>query len=209
MRDCTLPVHPAWEVPGGWPKHRAPETSNCGASPSTTSRRSISTSRTGKLVGSVRRQRQRQDEPGPRHALCRGAAALHRELLALHAAVPRAARQAGGRADRRPARRHRRHAGRRLPLEPGDRRHGDRDDRLPAAAVRQDRPAGLSRRAASPSSEARPKRPPSDWPNCRKARGSWSPFRPRLRTASRSRSWPHGCKAKDSCASLSDRARCI
>ena len=65
----------------------------------------------------------------------------------------------------------RRDARRRFPLQPGDDRHGDRDDRLPAAAVCQDRPAGLPARAARPVERARPQAAAERLASCRTARG--------------------------------------
>ena len=96
----------------------------------------------------LRPERQRQDQPGPRHALCRRAAALHRQFFGLHAAVPRAAGKAGRRADRRHSAGHRGDAQEHQPLQPLDRRHHHRDQRLPAAAVCQDRPASFASNAA-------------------------------------------------------------
>ena len=115
-----------------------------------------------RLVVALRAERQRQNEPGPRHAVCRGAAAVHRQLFGLHAAVSGAAGKAGGRADRRHSAGHRRHAQEHQPLQPLDRRHHHRDERLPAAAVRQDRPRLLlAMRPGSAPPHARKRRPRS------------------------------------------------
>ena len=86
---------------------------------------------------------------GLRHALRRRAAALRRDLLALRAAVPRPHGQAAGRLDRRhPA------GDRHRPDQPGahlalDRRHDDRAQRSPEAAVRARR-ALYCRRCGQP-----------------------------------------------------------
>ena len=91
--------------------------------------------------GGHRPERLGQVEPGVRHALCRGPAPLCRDLLGLRAPVPRPHGQAGGRqgGGRAAGHRHR-------PDQPGallalDRRHDDRAERPPEAAVRARRPA--------------------------------------------------------------------
>ena len=73
---------------------------------------------------------------GVRHAVCRRPAALRRNLLAVRAAVPRSHGQAGGRSHRRHSARHRHRpdeSGAHLALH---RRHDDRAQRSPEAAVR-------------------------------------------------------------------------
>ncbi len=61
-----------------------------------------------RLVAFSGRQRVGQEFAGVRHALCRGATALRRDLLELYPAVPRTARQARRRPDRRHPAGHRR-----------------------------------------------------------------------------------------------------
>ena len=91
--------------------------------------------------GGDRAQRLGQEQPGVRHAVCRGPAAVCRDLQRLRAPVPRP----HGPACRRPGRR--RAAGHRhRPDQPGAHlafhgRHDDRAERPPEAAVRPRRPA--------------------------------------------------------------------
>ena len=109
------------------------------------------------LIVLLRPQRQRQEQPGPGYALCRRATPLHRELFGLHAAVSPTAGKARSRADRRHPAGHRRDRQEHQPIEPIDRRHGHRDERLSAAAVCQDRayvlPAVRPRSALRQSAE--------------------------------------------------------
>jgi hypothetical protein len=105
--------------------------------------------------GGHRAQRLGQVQPGVRHAVRRGPAALRRDLQRLRAAVPRPHGPPGGRPRRRRA------AGdRHRPDQPGahlalDGRHDDRAERPPEAAVRArraavrpaDRAAGAARHA--------------------------------------------------------------
>ena len=87
---------------------------------------------------------------GVRHAVCRRPAPLRRDLLALRAAVPRPHGQAAGRLDQRdPA------GDRHRPDQPGahlalDRRHDDRAQRSPEAAVRARRAAVTAERCGQP-----------------------------------------------------------
>ena len=106
----------------------------------------------------LRRQRQRQDELGAGHAVCRRATPLHREFFRVYAPVSGAAGEARGRSDRRPAARAGRHAQGHDPIQPGDDRVGHRNGRLPAPAVRQDRPRllpGLRPRSPAPDAAKR------------------------------------------------------
>ena len=95
------------------------------------------------LRGRHRTERLRKIDPGLRHRLRRGTAALHGQPLGVRAAVPAAAEPAGrGQRARRAADRGHRAAGhpRRPQLDGGD---GDRGAPLPAAAVRQGGRAAL------------------------------------------------------------------
>ena len=119
-----------------------------------------------KLIVLLRTQRQRQEQPGAGHALRRRAAALHRELFRLHAAVPAAAGKARGRTDRRHPAGHRRDRQEHQPLQPLDRGHGHRSGRLSAAAVCQDRPrllpqCGREVRCDTPAEHGRAARRPA------------------------------------------------
>jgi hypothetical protein len=79
-------------------------------------------------------------EPGLRHDLCRGAAALRREPLGLRAAVPRSDGQAGCGSHRRAEPRDLHRAEDDAPQPALDRGHGDGDLRLPAPALRAQAP---------------------------------------------------------------------
>ncbi len=59
----------------------------------------------GRLIVGHRRKRRRQEFAGLRHTLRRGPAPVRRDLLAIHQAVPRKARQARRRPDRAASRR--------------------------------------------------------------------------------------------------------
>ena len=84
-----------------------------------------------------------QVEPRLRRPLRRGPAALRRELLGLHAAVPRPHGQAAGRAHRRHPAGDRHQPGQHRQDLALDGRHDDRAARPPEAAVRQDRRPAL------------------------------------------------------------------
>ena len=86
-----------------------------------------------------------QVEPGVRHALRRGPAPLRREPVGLCAAVPAADGQARRRRDRGPVAGDLDRAEGDPPQPALDRRHGHRDPRLPAPAVRARRHAVLPR----------------------------------------------------------------
>ena len=97
----------------------------------------------GQAGGDHRGFRFREEFPGLRHHLRRGPAALRGVAVGLRAAVPGADGQAGRRLHRGavPGDFHRPEGGVAQPALHGG--HGDRDIRLPAAAVRPDRPSAL------------------------------------------------------------------
>ena len=94
---------------------------------------------------------------GLRHPLCRGPAAVYRDVFPLRAAVLRPHGQAAGGQHRRHPARHRHRAAQRRPNDPLDRRHDDRDLRLHedalaarrATALPPVRPARAQRLAAA------------------------------------------------------------
>ena len=93
----------------------------------------------------------RQVEPGVRHHLRRGPAALHGVALELRQAVRRAGRQARRRLRLRPVARHLHRAEDARQQPAVDRRHDDRHRELPEPAVRDHRPGALSAHAARPT----------------------------------------------------------
>ena len=138
-----------------------------------------------------------------RHDLRRGPAALRRVAVGVRAAVPRADGEARRRLDRRALARGRDRAEESDQDVALDRRHGDRDLRLPAAALGARRTHVLSALRPRDAAGHRAVRRPTRCSRCRRARASTSPSRCGSPTRSRTRSSSRTCARRDSSASRS------